>query len=207
MSQIGGQLQGFPQNNMPVVDKDNELRWTQPWLQWAIRIWLRTGAAQGGATNPTGVIALYSAATPPTGWLICNGAAVDRIVYAALFSVIGTTWGPGDGSTTFNLPDLTSRMAIGAGVIPLGTRAGTNSVTLSTANLPAHSHSITDPGHAHTDFAASSTGTTGTDPGAVTTGGMTGTATTGITATNNTGSGTSFSILPPYAAVIFMVKT
>ncbi len=207
MSQIGGSLQGFPQNNAPGVDANNELRWTQPWLQFMIALWRRTGAAQGGAVSPTGLIAAYGAAIPPTGWLVCNGAAVDRIIYAALFTVLQETWGAGDGTSTFNIPDLTNRMALGAGTIALGTRAGNSSIGLMTANLPSHSHTITDPGHAHTDFAASSTNTAGAAVGAVTTGGMTGTAMTGITATNSTGSGTPFSILPPYAAVIYMVKT
>lgn len=209
MSQIGGSLQGFPNNNAPVVEPGAEgvLHWSPTWLRWAMQIWGRTGAAQGGAVSPTGMITAYGAANPPMGWLICNGQAVDRTVYAALFTVIGTTWGPGDGSTTFNLPDLANRTAIGAASIPLGARGGNASVTLVTANLPAHSHSITDPGHSHSTFAASSTNTTGSATGAVTTGGTTGSAMTGITNTNNTGNGTSFSILPPYAAVIFMIKT
>lgn len=54
---------------------------------------------------PTGTIASFSITTPPTGWLVCDGSAVSRSTYAALFAVIGTTWGNGDGSTTFNLPD------------------------------------------------------------------------------------------------------
>lgn len=60
-------------------------------------------AARG---EPPGVVDLFAASTPPTGWLECNGAAVSRTTYAALFTVIGTTWGTGDGSTTFNVPDL-----------------------------------------------------------------------------------------------------
>lgn len=53
-----------------------------------------------------GTVAHFAAATPPTGWLACNGAAVPRSLYGALFLAIGTTYGVGDGSTTFNLPDL-----------------------------------------------------------------------------------------------------
>ena len=55
---------------------------------------------------PTGSIIMYGAATAPTGWLECDGSAVSRTTYADLFAVIGTTFGEGDGSTTFNLPDL-----------------------------------------------------------------------------------------------------
>jgi microcystin-dependent protein len=57
-------------------------------------------------TCPTGSIIMYGAATAPAGWLECNGDAVSRTTYSALFSVIGTTYGSGDGTTTFNLPDL-----------------------------------------------------------------------------------------------------
>ena len=56
--------------------------------------------------NAAGLVQWYAGNTPPTGWLECNGNAVSRTTYAALFSAIGTTYGVGDGSTTFNLPDL-----------------------------------------------------------------------------------------------------
>jgi len=198
--------QGFPQTNAPVVDPSRNFQWTTFWLRFMMSLWARTGAASGSGVVYTGIISAYGAATVPLGWLPCDGAAVDRLTYAALFSVIGTTWGPGDGSTTFNVPDLTDRFALGAGVASLGTTGGTDSVTLTTSELPAHSHTITDPGHAHTTLATASTNTTGTDPGDVTTGGMTGSATTGITGTNSAGSGNPFSIMPPYAAVIWMIK-
>lgn len=60
----------------------------------------------GGLVMPPGVTIPYGGSTPPSGWLECNGAAVSRTAYADLFAAIGTTWGSGDGSTTFNLPDL-----------------------------------------------------------------------------------------------------
>jgi microcystin-dependent protein len=55
---------------------------------------------------PSGAIIGFAANSPPTSWLECNGAAISRTTYAALFAVISTTWGVGDGSTTFNIPDL-----------------------------------------------------------------------------------------------------
>jgi phage-related tail fiber protein len=55
---------------------------------------------------PPGVILMYGAPTAPTGWLECDGSAVSRTTYSSLFAIIGTTFGVGDGSTTFNLPDL-----------------------------------------------------------------------------------------------------
>lgn len=62
---------------------------------------------------PIGVVMAYGGTTAPTNWLICDGSTVSRITYADLFSVIGTSFGSGDGSTTFNLPDLRSRVPLG----------------------------------------------------------------------------------------------
>lgn len=59
-----------------------------------------------GALGMTGAVLSFAMVTAPTGWLACDGAAVSRTTYAALFTAIGTTYGAGDGSTTFNLPDL-----------------------------------------------------------------------------------------------------
>lgn len=198
--------QGFPQNDAPVVDPGRNYQWTTFWLRFMMSLWARTGAAQGGVT-PTGQITAFGSLTIPAGWLVCDGTAVDRTVYAALFTVIGTTYGAGDGSTTFNLPNLQDRFPMGAGVHSVGTPGGSTSVTLSVGNLPSHTHTITDPGHAHSTFAASSTNTAGSAAGSVTSGGMTGTATTGITATDATGSGTSFSVLPPFQAIVWMIKS
>jgi microcystin-dependent protein len=105
---------------------------------------------------PTGTITPWSQATPPTGFLECDGAAVSRSTQAALFAVISTTYGAGDGSTTFNLPDLTDRVACGKSntknfastgggntVTPTGNVAGsTANATLSTAQLASHSHQV-----------------------------------------------------------------
>jgi microcystin-dependent protein len=106
---------------------------------------------------PTGTITPWSQATPPSGFLECDGAAVSRSTYAALFAIISDTYGAGDGSTTFNLPDLTDKVAIhksnnknfastgGANTVtPTGNVAGsTANATLSTAQLASHSHNVT----------------------------------------------------------------
>lgn len=63
---------------------------------------------------PTGMVVPYAGAAAPDGWLLCQGQAVSRTTYAQLFSVIGTTYGSGDGSTTFNLPDMRGRVAVGS---------------------------------------------------------------------------------------------
>ena len=70
-------------------------------------------AVSGIQGVPPGFILPFAGTSIPDGWLICNGAAVSRTEYAALFSAIGTTWGEGDGSTTFNLPDLDERFIEG----------------------------------------------------------------------------------------------
>ena len=71
------------------------------------------GAVGGIQGVPPGFILPFAGTSIPEGWLICNGAAVSRTEYAALFSAIGTKWGEGDGSTTFNLPDLDERFIEG----------------------------------------------------------------------------------------------
>ena len=84
--------------------------------------------------SPIGSIQAYGGSTAPTGWLMCDGSAVSRSTYAMLFSVIGTTYGEGDGSTTFNLPDLTGKVAVGSGTdYALGSSGGKDKVTLSAA--------------------------------------------------------------------------
>jgi microcystin-dependent protein len=92
---------------------------------------------------------------PSSGYLICDGSAVSRETYANLFSVISTIYGSGDGSTTFNLPDLRGRTIIGTGQgggltnRPLGTIGGEEAHTLTQEEMPSHNHGVTDPGHRH----------------------------------------------------------
>jgi microcystin-dependent protein len=89
--------------------------------------------------------------TAPSGWLLCNGNAVSRTTYATLFASISTTYGAGDGTTTFNLPDMRSRMPIGVGTgtgLTARTLAGTGGVetvilTSAQSGVPAHSHANT----------------------------------------------------------------
>lgn len=89
--------------------------------------------------SPVGVIQAFGSDTAPMGWLICDGSAVSRTGYAALFAVIGTTWGVGDGSTTFNLPDGQGRFFIGEDGVTysVGNTGGSTSASL------AHTHDVT----------------------------------------------------------------
>ena len=72
-----------------------------------------TGAVEFLLGVPPGAIVMWGASAPPTGWLICDGSAVSRSAYANLFTAISTTFGAGDGSTTFNLPDMQNRVPAG----------------------------------------------------------------------------------------------
>lgn len=103
----------------------------------------------GGALVPAGVVHIYMGANTslPVGWLLCDGTAVSRTTYATLFGVIGTNFGTGDGSTTFNLPDLTGNLLVGSSGIP-GTsfQAGTTDAYANASWTHNHSHShVTNP--------------------------------------------------------------
>lgn len=110
--------------------------------------------------NPIGTILIYAGTTAPNYWLFCYGQAISRTTYANLFAVIGTTYGTGDGSTTFNVPDIRGRVVAGqddmGGVSAdrltglsggvdgdvLGGTGGAQSHTLATSEIPSHSHNI-----------------------------------------------------------------
>jgi microcystin-dependent protein len=127
-----------------------------------------TTAGQPTGT-PIGTINDFAGSSAPSGWYLCYGQNVSRTTYAALFAIIGTTYGAGDGLTTFGLPDCRGRATFGQdnmGGTPanritaaggnfdgtvLGGSGGSQNQTLTTAQLAAHSHgnSLTDPGHNH----------------------------------------------------------
>lgn len=111
--------------------------------------------------TPTGSITQYGGGSAPTGWLFCDGTEVSRTTYAALFSVIGTTFGSGNGSTTFNLPDLKGRVPVGKAVTgtfsALNNKGGAETHTLVTGEMPSHAHTAdgdltaaSNGNHAHT---------------------------------------------------------
>lgn len=88
---------------------------------------------------PIGSVTAYTGASAPAGWLVCDGSAVSRTTYASLFAVCGTSYGGGDGSTTFNLPNMVDRFVKGAGTgVARGTTGGSN--TISTSQMPSHNH-------------------------------------------------------------------
>ncbi|MDL2294225.1 phage tail protein [Ruminococcaceae bacterium OttesenSCG-928-D13] len=75
------------------------------------------------ALSPTGAVSMFAGSAEPNGWLLCNGQAVNRDTYARLFATIGTTYGVGDGSATFNVPDMRGAFPLGANS-NLGTKGG-----------------------------------------------------------------------------------
>jgi microcystin-dependent protein len=154
-----------------------------------------------------GDVKFQAHATVPSGWLACDGSAVSRATYSALFAAVGTTWGAGDGSTTFNLPDTENRALVGSGgLYAVGATGGSKD-----AVVVSHTHSVTDTGHAHGLFEAAS-GTPGGLPEAPYNGtgqgaanDFTAGATTGITISSSGVSGTDANMMP-YAAMLAIIK-
>jgi microcystin-dependent protein len=165
----------------------------------------------------TGIVVPWGTASVPSGFLACDGSAVSRTTYSALFAVVGTTYGVGDGSTTFNVPNLAGRTVIsksnnqslastgGANCItPTGNISGaTGNTTLTVNQIPSHSH----------NFPLMYTMCGGPNYGAAPT-------TSGTTGTSNTGGGqahshnlsanfvgTAGSSLPPYLILQYIIKT
>lgn len=126
-------------------------------------------SALGGTIGavPVGSVTAFAGSTAPSGWLLCFGQAISRTQYSALFSVVGTTYGTGDGSTTFNLPDLRGRIPAGkddmGGSAASRLTSGTSGITGTTLGAAggdervhqhthvqnSHNHTVSDPTHAH----------------------------------------------------------
>lgn len=132
---------------------------------------------------PVGAIVPYAGATAPSGWLLCDGSAVSRETYRALFTAIGTTYGTGDGATTFNVPDLRGRFPLGKAT------SGTGSTLGGTGGAIDHVH--TGPSHTHTSSTVNVT-VSGAQPVA--------TSPTNASGTGNTGTAN-----PPFLAINFLV--
>jgi microcystin-dependent protein len=164
---------------------------------------------------PSGSLMPYAGASAPTGYLLCDGAAISRTTYATLFALVGTTYGSGDGSSTFNIPDLRGRVIAGqddmggssanrltgqtGGVDGdvLGGSGGTETHTLSTAEMPAHTHG----GLTNIDPDGGDGGS-GSDPGAhyVTSNGA-------GTVSGSTGGGGAHNNVQPTIILNYIIKT
>ena len=164
---------------------------------------------------PTGCIIPWSDTSIPTGFLECNGQAVSRSTYATLFAIVATTYGAGNGSTTYNLPDLKDNVALGrSNSAALASTGGANTVgstgnvggstanaTLSEAQLASHSHT-----GATTIFNKAprpSAGSTAT-PGST---GATGSGTGHDHNMSATFTGDATSVVQPYLTILYVIKT
>lgn len=96
-----------------------------------------------GSSTPIGTITAYGGSTAPSGWLMCDGSEVSREEHSLLFEAIGTAYGDGDGNTTFNLPSMAGRTAIGSSAShALGSAGGEESHALTASELPKDYASI-----------------------------------------------------------------
>jgi microcystin-dependent protein len=153
-----------------------------------------------GSSSGIGFMYAFAGASVPTGYLACNGAAVSRTTYAALFTAIGTTWGVGDGSTTFNVPDMTRRTFVGSGGTgtgvlgnAVGNTGGAETVTLSISQIPAHDHDMTLPNAT-------------VYQGGATTSGLHAPGTTSFGPTGSTGGGGSHANIQPSGVALMCVR-
>jgi microcystin-dependent protein len=164
---------------------------------------------------------------PNSSFIFPAGQAISRTTYAAVFARWGTTYGVGDGSTTFNVPDKTGRVSamkeasatrltatyFGASGATMGAVGGLESHTLTTAQLAAHSHTLTDPGHAHTETGSPTGGgstslllpNNGTSGVISNAGHNTASATTGITMAN-AGSGNAHNNVQPTIVCNYIIR-
>jgi microcystin-dependent protein len=158
--------------------------------------------------TPTGALMMWPTGAAPAGWLLCNGQAVSRSTYAELFAVITTTFGAGDNSTTFNLPDYRNRMPVGAGTLyGVGSSGGNKD-----AIVVSHTHTATvnDPGHNHqTGVITVDSGGFGlTARSSATTATPTSSSFTNVSVSiSSTGSSGTDANMPPYLGIQFIIKT
>lgn len=144
--------QSFPQISAPLVDTKSLI--TSPWRQFLQSLWKQVNSIQSSTAFFPGMLVLYGGPSLPIGWFLCDGSAVSRTLYSDLFAAVGTTWGAGNGSTTFNVPNLVDKFILGAGSSPtLGTTGGNANITLAANNLP---------------IKTADNSTAGGDPGAIT---------------------------------------
>lgn len=163
---------------------------------------ISSGPLQKPRGFPIGSIVMYGAVSAPASWLLCDGSAISRIIYSVLLGIIGTAFGAGDGSTTFNVPDFKGRFAVGKDDLGgssanrvtasqadnIGQGSGAESHQLTVAEMAAHTHGV-----------GTSVGATGAAVQAVThnTAGDSSSSTGGDGAHNN---------MSPYQTVAYIIR-
>lgn len=148
----------FAPNNSPMLDERGYV--TPLWASFFDQL----VSVAGSSIVPIGAEVLFDGSVIPAGWLFCDGRELKRSEYRDLFGVIGTRYGEGDGTTTFNIPDRRGKFLRGATVPASVEYGGADSYTLTFANLPDANVEITDPGHRHT-FTSLPVNLTINDPG------------------------------------------
>jgi microcystin-dependent protein len=169
-----------------------------------------TAAQSTAFLVPTGAILPFPASSVPTGWLQCYGQAVSRTTYSALFAVISTTYGVGDNSTTFNLPDLRGRVI--AALDNLGSSSANRVTSVNADSLGgvfgAETHTLTSgeiPAHTHPSN-VTSTGTGATTNFSVAGGGTVDTSSTAESTGANTGGGGAHNNVQPTMFMSYIIK-
>ncbi|MEY4278695.1 MAG: Microbacterium phage TinyTimothy, partial [Bacteroidota bacterium] len=165
-----------------------------------------SGTASWNPVPPIGVVSAFAGSAAPLGYLLCDGSAVSRTTYSSLYATIGTTYGSGDGSTTFNVPDLRGRVPVGKNTgtfSSLGLTGGEESHTMTVNEMPAHKHttsvnSALDPSAIGGYAPSSQSMFFGTD--------RAGTTANWSTAMQNTGGGQAFNNLQPYVVLNYIIK-
>ena len=160
---------------------------------------------------PAGSVTCFAHSSVPSGWLECNGANVSRSTYATLFAAIGTTWGTGDGSSTFGLPDCRGEWVRGWDN-SRGVDSGRSIATTQSDQNKSHTHSasVTDPGHSHTvnnfggNFGGSSGAQTFRSDHSGTSTAIVQSATTGISVSNGNQGGTEVRVRN--IAMMYIIK-
>lgn len=168
-----------------------------------------------GSTNLPGMLQMTATPAAPAGWLLCQGQAISRTNYPRLFAAIGTAYGAGDGSTTFNVPNLQARFPVGLAASDtdfdaLGKAGGAKTVTLTEAQIPSHSHALGSSTVLATNGTSGSTGTTDNGGNSVLQGSTGGRFTHPVSlggSVGNTGGGGSHPNVPPFVTVNYIIKT
>jgi microcystin-dependent protein len=159
---------------------------------------------------PSGAITMMGGSSVPSGWLYCDGAAISRTTYSALFTAIGTTYGTGDGSTTFNLPNFKGSVPVGTDTSQTefnanGKTGGEKTHVLTVAELATHSHVFSYSGSPATDYPTWPLANS-TYPGGGNVSFTQSTAGSGTVGIKTAGSNTAHNNLQPYLTVNFIIK-